>query len=43
MIASERVHAEALVSAVRPLSEGDEWFRRLYPGEESLVKVVLEP
>jgi L-iditol 2-dehydrogenase len=43
MIASGRVNAAALVSAVRPLSEGQEWFRRLYRGEESLVKVVLEP
>jgi L-iditol 2-dehydrogenase len=33
----------ALISAVAPLSEGAEWFRRLYSNEESLIKVILKP
>ncbi|MEI7744072.1 MAG: galactitol-1-phosphate 5-dehydrogenase, partial [Chloroflexota bacterium] len=36
MIASGRVDAEALVSAVRPLAEGGEWFARLHAGDQSL-------
>jgi L-iditol 2-dehydrogenase len=43
MIGDGRVDAEALVSEVRPLSEGQEWFDRLHRGDARLVKVVLEP
>jgi len=43
MIASGKVDAHALVGAVRPLSEGAEWFERLRQGEAGLIKVVLEP
>jgi len=43
MIASGKVDAHALVGAVRPLSEGSEWFERLRQGEAGLIKVVLEP
>jgi L-iditol 2-dehydrogenase len=43
MIRDGRVDAEALVSEVRPLSDGQEWFDRLHRGDPRLVKVVLEP
>lgn len=32
-----------LISAVAPLSEGADWFRRLYNHEPNLTKVVLQP
>jgi L-iditol 2-dehydrogenase len=32
-----------LLSAVAPLSEGPNWFRRLHAGKEGLMKVILEP
>jgi L-iditol 2-dehydrogenase len=43
LIARGRVNVDALVSHVAPLSEGGEWFRRLYAREEGVGKVVLEP
>lgn len=38
-----RINTAALLSAEAPLSEGAEWFDRLYRKEEGLVKVVLLP
>jgi threonine dehydrogenase-like Zn-dependent dehydrogenase len=32
-----------LLSAVAPMSEGPEWFRRLHSGKEGIMKVILEP
>jgi L-iditol 2-dehydrogenase len=32
-----------LISAVAPLSEGADWFRRLYKNTEGLIKVILVP
>jgi L-iditol 2-dehydrogenase len=43
LIAQGRVQVAPLVSAVAPLSEGPQWFQRLYRGGEGLLKVVLEP
>jgi L-iditol 2-dehydrogenase len=43
LIAQGRVQLAPLVSAVAPLSEGPQWFQRLYRGGEGLLKVVLEP
>jgi L-iditol 2-dehydrogenase len=43
MIARRSIDVQALISATAPLSEGAEWFRRLYAREKGLVKVVLEP
>jgi len=43
MIASGQVNVEAILSAEAPLSDGAEWFRRLYAGEEGMIKVVLKP
>jgi len=43
MIARREVHVEAILSAEAPLSEGAEWFQRLYNKEPGLIKVVLKP
>ena len=43
MIARGIVNVDALVSKVAPLAEGAEWFRKLYDGEEGLMKVILTP
>jgi L-iditol 2-dehydrogenase len=37
------VQVDPLLSAVAPLEEGAEWFRRLYAQEPGLLKVVLHP
>ncbi|HUV01477.1 MAG TPA: galactitol-1-phosphate 5-dehydrogenase [Bacteroidales bacterium] len=43
MIARKEINVEPLLSAEAPLSEGAEWFNRLYNKEPGLVKVVLIP
>lgn len=43
LIARRKIDVDALVSAVAPLSDGAEWFRRLYRAEPGLMKVVLRP
>ena len=43
MIARGTVNVDALVSKVAPLTEGADWFRKLYHGEEGLMKVILTP
>jgi L-iditol 2-dehydrogenase len=43
LMASGKVDAKALVSAVAPLSDGAAWFARLYAKEKGLLKVVLKP
>jgi threonine dehydrogenase-like Zn-dependent dehydrogenase len=43
LISRRRVDVDSLVSAVAPLDEGAEWFRRLGENTEHLLKVVLEP
>lgn len=43
MIARKEVNVEAILSVEAPLSEGAEWFRRLYNKEPGLIKVVLRP
>ncbi len=43
MIARGVINVDALVSKIAPLSEGAEWFRKLYNQEESLMKVILTP
>lgn len=37
------IQVKPLISAVAPLAEGPEWFRRLYAHEPNLMKVVLTP
>ena len=43
MIARNEVNVDAILSAEVPLSEGAEWFTRLYNKEPGLIKVVLKP
>lgn len=43
MIARKAINVEAILSAEAPLSEGAEWFQRLYNKEPGLIKVVLKP
>jgi len=43
MIARKKINVEAILSAEVPLSEGAEWFKRLYNKEPGLIKVVLKP
>ena len=43
MIARGAVDVDTLISAVAPLSDGINWFRRLQAGESGLMKVILEP
>ncbi|WP_423129117.1 galactitol-1-phosphate 5-dehydrogenase [Gaoshiqia sp. Z1-71] len=43
LVAAGKVNVDALVSAEAPLSEGADWFKRLYAKEKGLVKVILKP
>jgi len=43
MIARKQVNVDAILSAEAPLSEGADWFNRLYNKEPGLIKVVLKP
>ena len=43
LISSGRINVEAILSAEVPLSEGPDWFNRLYQKEKGLIKVVLKP
>jgi L-iditol 2-dehydrogenase len=43
LIARGRVNVQALISAVAPLSEGAEWFDRLYHHGAGMLKVILRP
>jgi L-iditol 2-dehydrogenase len=43
MIARKQVNVDAILSAEAPLSEGADWFKRLYNKEPGLIKVVLKP
>lgn len=43
MIARKEVNVDAILSAEAPLSEGADWFSRLYNKEPGLIKVVLKP
>lgn len=38
-----KIRVKPLISAVVPLEEGAEWFRRLYAREPGLMKVILAP
>lgn len=37
------IRVEPLLSAVAPLEQGADWFKRLYDNKEGLLKVVLQP
>lgn len=43
LISSGRINVEAILSAEVPLTEGADWFKRLYDKEKGLIKVVLKP
>lgn len=43
LMASGEVDVTPLISATAPLSEGAEWFERLYNRQPGLMKVVLQP
>ena len=43
LMACGKVRVDPLISAVAPLSEGPDWFDRLYRREAGLVKVILQP
>ena len=43
MIARGTVNVDAMLSKVAPLSEGADWFDRLYKQEQGLMKVILTP
>ena len=42
-IVSGMITSDKMISAVAPLSEGAEWFKRLYVREAGLNKVILVP
>jgi len=42
-IAAGRIRVEPLMSAVRPLAEGADWFHKLHAAEGDLIKVILRP
>jgi L-iditol 2-dehydrogenase len=43
LIVRGAINVDAMISAVAPLSEGNDWFKRLYEGEAGLMKVILTP
>jgi L-iditol 2-dehydrogenase len=43
LIVRGAINVDAMISAVAPLSEGNDWFKRLYEGEPGLMKVILTP
>lgn len=43
LLASGRINVKPLITAVAPLSDGPDWFARLYSREPHLMKIVLDP
>jgi len=43
MIGRGAIRIDPMISAVAPLSEGPQWFKRLYNREKGLMKVILKP
>jgi L-iditol 2-dehydrogenase len=43
LLAAKKVDVSKMISAVVPLSEGADWFKRLYNKEAGLNKVILTP
>lgn len=43
LISNGKLDMEAILSAEAPLSEGADWFQRLYNKEKGLMKVILRP
>jgi L-iditol 2-dehydrogenase len=38
-----KINVKPLITAVAPLTDGPDWFERLYAREPNLLKVILEP
>jgi len=43
LVSSGMIRVKPLITAVAPLSDGPQWFERLYAREPNLMKVVLTP
>ncbi|HEY0794225.1 MAG TPA: galactitol-1-phosphate 5-dehydrogenase [Acidisarcina sp.] len=43
LVSSGRIKVGPLITAVAPLSDGAEWFARLYAREPNLMKLILDP
>mgnify|MGYP000253557148 CR=1 FL=1 len=43
LLASGKIEVDKMITAIAPLSEGAEWFKRLYNKEPGLNKVILVP
>ena len=43
LVASGAIQVKPLITAVAPLEDGPEWFRRLHAREPNLMKVILTP
>ncbi len=43
LLASGKIQVKPLITAVAPLEDGPEWFRRLHAREPNLMKVILTP
>jgi L-iditol 2-dehydrogenase len=43
LMESGAINVDPLISALAPLSEGADWFNRLYAREPGLMKVILQP
>jgi len=43
LLANGTINVDEMISARAPLSEGADWFKRLYAHEPNLMKVILEP
>lgn len=43
LMVRKKINVKPLISAIAPLSEGQQWFDRLYNHEKGLLKVVLTP
>jgi L-iditol 2-dehydrogenase len=43
LIANGKIKVGPLITAVAPLSDGPQWFQRLYAHEPNLMKIVLDP
>jgi L-iditol 2-dehydrogenase len=43
LIAEGKIKVGPLITAVAPLTDGPEWFQRLYAREPNLMKIVLDP
>jgi L-iditol 2-dehydrogenase len=43
LVASQAIRVAPIINAIAPLTEGPQWFERLYAREPGLMKVILQP